>query len=304
VIKFLISIFLIFFLHACEPIKKNKITQVIKKSETTVEQKITKKNTIISNEKKNNSIFYLIGDPYFIEGVKYVPEENYQYSEVGLATFYGKELHNVKTVNNDLNKVTELLGRHKILPLPSIVKLTNLENGFSITIKIIDRFDDNGSIIQVSRKVAQLLGFYKNQLAKVRVEIIPEASKQWKNVTNSMNEPKFNETVKSAPTEIVNISNIDDIDENKENNLNFEQPIELNSEPIEELNLFLIVKNFDSYQEIQSIIADLDIESNFTSESIGSKYNLILGPISNTSGNKLVSTFILKGYKDIKLILE
>ena len=56
--------------------------------------------------------------------------------DIGLATYYDKELHNQKTANNDLNKVTELLGRHKTLPLPSIVKITNLENGLSLTIKL------------------------------------------------------------------------------------------------------------------------------------------------------------------------
>ena len=72
-----------------------------------------------------------------------------------------------RNANNDLNKVTELLGRHKTLPLPSIVKITNLENGLSLTIKIIDRHDDNASIIQVSRKVAQLLRFYKNKITNI-----------------------------------------------------------------------------------------------------------------------------------------
>ena len=78
-----------------------------------------------------------------------------------MANFYGKELHNKKTINNDLNKVTELLGRHKTLPLPSIVKITNLDNGLYLTIKINDRHNDNSSLIQVSRKTAQLLRFYK-----------------------------------------------------------------------------------------------------------------------------------------------
>ena len=156
---------------------------------------------------------YLIGDPYFIEGVKYTPKEDYSYSEVGLATFYDKELHNQKTLNNDLNKVTELLGRHKTLPLPSIVKITNLEIGLSLTIKVIDRHDDNASVIQVSRKVAQLLRFYKNKIARVKVEILSDPSKQWKNVTMSINDEDFNSTVESAPTEIVSISNIDDDNE-------------------------------------------------------------------------------------------
>ena len=101
-------------------------------------------------------------------------------------------MHKIKTANNDLNKVTELLGRHKTLPLPSVVKVTNLENGLSVTVKIIDRHKDNSSIIQVSRKVAQLLRFYKNKITRVRVEILPDPSKQWKNVILSMNEPEFN----------------------------------------------------------------------------------------------------------------
>ena len=61
----------------------------------------------------------------------------YNYDKDGLASFYGKELHNVKTINNDLNKVTELLGRHKTLPLPSTVKITNLENGISLISKFL-----------------------------------------------------------------------------------------------------------------------------------------------------------------------
>ena len=117
-------------------------------------------------------------------------------------------MHNQKTLNNDLNKVTELLGRHKTLPLPSIVKITNLENGLSLTIKVIDRHDDNASVIQVSRKVAQLLRFYKNRMARVKVEILSDPSKQWKNVTMSINDEDFNSTVESASTEIVSISNL------------------------------------------------------------------------------------------------
>ena len=140
-------------------------------------------------------VFYFVGNPYFIQGVKYIPEENYYYKETGLASYYGKDLHNKVTVNNDKNKVTELLGRHKTLPIPSVVKVTNLENGLSLTIKIIDRFEDNSSIIQVSRKSAQLLRFYKNKIARVKVEILLDTSKQWKNVLLSMNEPDFDKTI-------------------------------------------------------------------------------------------------------------
>ena len=309
--KLIISLFFI-FLFSCDNISNNKVVNKIENAKNIIEDK-TKENVAKLVEPKKNldkenstseNIFYLIGDPYFIEGVKYTPKEDYSYSEVGLATFYDKELHNQKTLNNDLNKVTELLGRHKTLPLPSIVKITNLENGLSLTIKVIDRHDDNASVIQVSRKVAQLLRFYKNRMARVKVEILSDPSKQWKNVTMSINDEDFNSTVESAPTEIVSISNIDD--DNEESSLldEVEQPIELGFEKVENLELFLHINNFKNYEDIQKIVNEIQLKEKFTSENMGDFYKLIIGPIENEVANKLVSTFILKGYKENEIILE
>ena len=309
--KLIISLFFI-FLFSCDNISNNKVVNKIENAKNIIEDK-TKENVAKLVEPKKNldkenstseNIFYLIGDPYFIEGVKYTPKEDYSYSEVGLATFYDKELHNQKTLNNDLNKVTELLGRHKTLPLPSIVKITNLENGLSLTIKIIDRHDNNASIIQVSRKVAQLLRFYKNRMAKVKVEILSDPSKQWKNVTMSINDEDFNSTVESAPTEIVSISNIDDDNEESSLQEDIEQPIELGFEKVENLELFLHINNFKNYEDIQKIVNEIQLKEKFTSENMGDFYKLIIGPIENEVANKLVSTFILKGYKENEIILE
>lgn len=309
--KLIISLFFI-FLFSCDNISNNKVVNKIENAKNIIEDK-TKENVAKLVEPKKNldkenstseNIFYLIGDPYFIEGVKYTPKEDYSYSEVGLATFYDKELHNQKTLNNDLNKVTELLGRHKTLPLPSIVKITNLENGLSLTIKVIDRHDDNASVIQVSRKVAQLLRFYKNRMARVKVEILSDPSKQWKNVTMSINDEDFNSTVESAPTEIVSISNIDDDNEESSVQEDVEQPIELGFEKVENLELFLHINNFKNYEDIQKIVNEIQLKEKFTSENMGDFYKLIIGPIENEVANKLVSTFILKGYKENEIILE
>ena len=309
--KLIISLFFI-FLFSCDNISNNKVVNKIENAKNNIEDK-TKENVAKLFEPKKNldkenstseNIFYLVGDPYFIEGVKYTPKEDYSYSEVGLATFYDKELHNQKTLNNDLNKVTELLGRHKTLPLPSIVKITNLENGLSLTIKVIDRHDDNASVIQVSRKVAQLLRFYKNKIARVKVEILSDPSKQWKNVTMSINDEDFNSTVESAPTEIVSISNIDDDNEEISLQEDIEQPIELGFEKVENLELFLHINNFKNYEDIQKIVNEIQLKEKFTSENMGDFYKLIIGPIENEVANKLVSTFILKGYKENEIILE
>ena len=312
--KLIISLFF-FLLISCEQISKEEVINTTENTKDTIVEKTVKSpdisNKAITKVEENkinqNSIFYLIGEPYYIEGVKYVPEENYSYEEIGLATFYDKELHNKKTANNDLNKVTELLGRHKTLPLPSIVKITNLENGLSLTIKIIDRHDDNTSIIQVSRKVAQLLRFYKNKITKTKVEILSDPSRQWKNVTMSINDKDFNNTVESAPTEIVSISDIDEdlnIFEDKTEDIKIEQPIELGFEEVDDLDLYLHVNNFKNYQEIKNIINEINLSDKYTSENIGNFFKLIIGPIDNKTGDKLLSTFIGKGYKESKLILN
>jgi len=309
--KLLIS-FLFFILLSCEQLSKDEVSNNIENTKNIIEEKTSNKiierkvlkKQVKENKKIDDKINYLIGDPYYIEGVKYTPEENYSYQAVGLATYYDKELHNKRTANNDLNKVTELLGRHKTLPLPSIVKITNLENGISLTIKIVDRHDDNASIIQVSRKVAQLLRFYKNKITKIKVEILSDPSKQWKNVIMSINEDDFNNTVESAPTEIVSITNIDEDIIISDDTKSIQQPIELGFEEVEKLHLYLHVNNFKNYQEIQNTVKEIELLEKYTSENRGTFYKLIIGPIDNQVANKLLSTFISKGYKENELILE
>ncbi|MDC3131367.1 hypothetical protein OA492_00470 [Pelagibacteraceae bacterium] len=308
-IKFLISFILIFIILSCGEFQNEKITTNIdtgiNKIEKIVKKNITKNTEIkkINNQKK--TIFYYVGNTYFIEGVEYIPQEDYFYSEIGLSTFYGKELHKTKTINNDLNNVTELLGRHKTLPLPSMVKITNLDNGLSINIKIVDRHNDNGSLIQVSRKVAQLLGFYKDKVATVRVDILSDASKQWKNVILSLNEPEFNKTISSAPTEIVSISEIDNSINISDSNVSKKtDPVEILSEQVQDFKLFLRVFNFENYDKIQTIMNNLNNNLKYTSEKNGLKYDLVLGPLDKNEINNLVSYFISKGYKKTKIELN
>ncbi len=310
-IKYLISLIFIFLLVSCNELNIDNVTDVVENSTNKIEEIIEnkredkKKINQSNNKQVKDNIFYYVGEPYFIEGVSYTPEENYNYSEIGLSSFYGKELHNVKTVNNDTNKVTELLGRHKTLPIPSMVKVTNLDNGLSINVKIIDRLDDNGVIIQVSRKVAQLLGFYKSKIATVKIEILSDASKQWKSVANSLNEENFDETISSAPTDIVSIEEIDETQETNDNSVKIiEEPIELKSEKITDFKLYLKVIGFDNYENIQSVLDNYDNNLKYTSEKNNSKYDVIIGPLENTEANNLVSYFISKGYKETEILIK
>ena len=303
-IKSVISLIIFFFILGCENTSKKNITNIVDNTKKIINKKSTDTTQSLDSNIPNNNVFYYLGENYFIEGVEYIPKENYSYNESGLASFYGKELHNTKTINNDLNKVTELLGRHKTLPLPSVVKITNLENGLSVVIKIVDRHQDNSSLIQVSRKVAQLLKFYKNKVARVRVEILADPSKQWKSVSMSMNEATFNDTIKSAPTDVVSISDIDESLEKNVDEHSIEQPIEIGSETVINTDLFIKVSEFNTYEEIEKIIKDLNKSLKYTTERNNSLYNLILGPIKNVEADKLVSYFVAKGYKKTEIILK
>lgn len=311
--NFLLLLFILLTILSCS-LENNDQIVINKEAKKEVSKKVSKE---IKNEQKRkipkeeiksgNLPKYFLGEPYYIEGFEYIPREDYNYDETGLASFYGKELHNIKTENNEYNKVTELYGRHKTLPLPSIVKITNLENGLSVIVRVNDRGPrNNARIIEVSRKVAQLLRFYKSQVAKVRVQILVDPSKQLKIVSQSINDPEFNETIESAPTEKVTITELNEtIDTNKlSKNLNSTQPIELGFEEINEKDLYIIVSDFNSYEEIQTLkdLIKVSYKANVEKENQG--YSIIFGPLLNNQADNLFHILVSKGYKQSKIIIK
>ncbi len=124
---------------------------------------------------------YKVGSPYKIMGNWYYPKEDYNYSEVGTASWYGEDFHAKKTANGENYDMHALTAAHRTLPLPSIVKVTNLENGRSLVLRVNDRGPyAKNRIIDISKRGAQLLGFQSQGTAKVRVEIMEKESKELK----------------------------------------------------------------------------------------------------------------------------
>ena len=121
---------------------------------------------------------YKVGKPYQVNGVWYYPAEDYTYSETGIASWYGPGFHQKVTANGEVYDQNELTAAHKTLPMPSLVRVTNLDNGRSLVVRINDRGPyANGRIIDMSRRGAQLLGFEGTGTAKVRVQILAEESR-------------------------------------------------------------------------------------------------------------------------------
>lgn len=121
---------------------------------------------------------YKVGNPYQIEGVWYYPRVDYDYDETGIASWYGPGFHKRLTANGETYNENELTAAHKTLPMPSLVRVTNLENGRSIVVRINDRGPFvAGRVIDMSRRGAQLLGFEQQGTAKVRVQILADESR-------------------------------------------------------------------------------------------------------------------------------
>lgn len=125
--------------------------------------------------------------PYTVKGKRYYPmsvEQAKSYNETGVASWYGYETlrHNASrmTANGEVFDPDQMTAAHKYLPLPTHVKVTNLENNRSVIVRVNDRgpfpSDRNPSsgerIIDLSAGAAKKLGFYNKGLARVRVETI------------------------------------------------------------------------------------------------------------------------------------
>ena len=118
--------------------------------------------------------------PYVVNGKRYVPmsvKEARKYREKGIASWYGYETLRQKgghmTANGEAFNPRGLNAAHKYLPLPTYVKVTNLENNRKIIVRVNDRGPFvKGRIIDLSAGAAKRLGFYKKGTTKVLVEAI------------------------------------------------------------------------------------------------------------------------------------
>lgn len=121
---------------------------------------------------------YKVGSPYTINGVRYKPQEYDRFVETGIASWYGPGFHGKSTANGERFDTHELTAAHRVLPMPSLVRVTNLENGRSLVLRVNDRGPyAHNRIIDVSQKGAELLGFKNKGTAKVRVELMARESK-------------------------------------------------------------------------------------------------------------------------------
>jgi rare lipoprotein A len=118
---------------------------------------------------------YKLGQPYQINGAWYYPSDDFGYDETGIAALYG-DVDEQFTANGERFDQNVASGAHRTLAMPTIVQVTNLDNGRSIQLRINDRGPTAPNrILSMSRRAGQLLGFGPGGTAKVEVKVlVPE----------------------------------------------------------------------------------------------------------------------------------
>ncbi|MBR5904479.1 MAG: septal ring lytic transglycosylase RlpA family protein [Alphaproteobacteria bacterium] len=125
---------------------------------------------------------YYIGSAYKLEDVQYIPAEDLTYNQTGIAGIIPVELNGSKTSNGETFDSNQMVATSKTLPLPSIVKVTNLDNGNSVVVRVNNRGPFvNTRIMDLSTAAAQQIGL--NGTAKVQVQILEQQSIAVKNAT-------------------------------------------------------------------------------------------------------------------------
>jgi rare lipoprotein A len=119
---------------------------------------------------------YKLGKPYAVNGRTYTPSEEPNYRVEGIASWYGPDFHGRLTANGELYNMNGYSAAHPTLPLPSYARVTNLNNGKSIIVRVNNRgpFVHN-RLVDVSVGTARALDFYGRGVTRVRLEYVGRA---------------------------------------------------------------------------------------------------------------------------------
>lgn len=117
-----------------------------------------------------------VGKPYQVAGKWYYPKEDPKYTRTGSASWYGDAFHGRLTANGEIYDKEHLTAAHPTMPLPSYARVTNVENGSSVVVRVNDRGPYHGNrVIDLSQRAADMLGYRTAGTARVKVEYVGRA---------------------------------------------------------------------------------------------------------------------------------
>jgi len=129
------------------------------------------------------------GTPYVIKGITYYPLENVSddYTEIGIASWYGKDFHGKKTANGEVFNMHDMTAAHKTLPLPTFIHVKNFDNGKETLVRVNDRGPfSKGRILDLSYAAAEKLDMIDAGTARVKLTVLSQTTDHLRTENNDI----------------------------------------------------------------------------------------------------------------------
>ena len=262
-------------------------------------------------------IKYEIGKPYKIKGKWYYPRNNFNYNEIGIASI-NLQKKDRKTKNGEIFSNKKILAKHKTLALPTIVRVTNLDNGYSINVRINDRGPRNNfRILELSKRAAKYLKIKGKGL--VEVKVIENLTLQEQNfLNNKYNDVNLEKDI-ALGKEVVETENLLDNKklESKKNNYVSKDTetkkilkINLKKTKVSPYYLRVNITKFKNFKDAANLKRELKpiydkILISLTLINEQKYYKITTVPIKNLDeAEKILSIIHKKGFKNAKLFIN
>jgi rare lipoprotein A len=269
---------------------------------------------------------YKVGNPYKVAGIWYYPERNLTYDETGIGSWYGDEFAGKLTANGEIFDPELVTAAHKTLPMPSVVRVTNLDNGKSLVVRINDRGPFvAGRIIDLSREAARRIGYKDNGLARVRVQVLAEQSLRLEKLARNGEFPSIGGVSTTAMPEVeaaakptVNLTATSNTGRSAYSSNNGQSALDLLSQsrvgevmtvaPVT-TQIWVQVGAFHSESSAASVLAQVEIVGNGEVSSMSKAgqtlHRVRLGPVQSVSeADKLLDGVVKIGFSGARIIVD
>ena len=269
---------------------------------------------------------YKVGNPYKVAGVWYYPERDLTYDDTGIGSWYGNEFAGKLTANGEIFDPELVTAAHKTLPMPSVVRVTNLDNGKSLVVRINDRGPFvAGRIIDLSREAARRIGYKDNGLARVRVQLLAEQSLRLEKLAKNGEFPSIDGAPSIAMPEVeavvkpkVNITAKSNTGRSAYSSTNGQSALDLLSQsrvgevitmPPVITQIWVQVGAFHSKSSASAVLAQLETMGNGEISSLlkagQTLHRVRLGPVKTVSeADKLLNGVINIGFSGARIVVD
>lgn len=251
---------------------------------------------------------YKVGKPYKVSGKWYTPKEDPGYNRTGLASWYGSKFHGRKTANGEIFNMNALTAAHTTLPLPSRVRVTNLENGRWLILRVNDRGPFVGNrLIDVSRRAAQLLGFEKQGVTRVRVQVVGKDFKPLLVAKPAQKTPSKNISAKNISAKNIQAQKIQVKNKPRPEIVITEEIVNAPSTVESDAQVYIQVGAFGEKGRAETIVAAIEHIGTTALELVTvngrNLFRVRMGPVKNrTEADVLLGRLLARGHNTARII--